>query len=522
MEWVITVVLTLLFVVIAIVVLNRFYHKGSRDRALIRTGAGGQKTVMDAGCLVLPFLHQVEVVDMRTFYVDISRRGEHSLLTGDRLRVDVNIAFHVRVIPTKDGIATAAQTIGARSLSTERISEFLRGRFFDAMQAVAAARTMDELHENRPLFASEVADLLRSGIENIGLQLESVSVTELDQTPFSALDENNAFNAVGMRRLAEIITTNRRKRKEIEANAETAIRRTELETTKTRLALELEQEQAESEKSIKSEQLNSENSRRTAEERERAQSAAGLARLTRESEVRRAEIERDRELRTEEILSLKVVEENRINSQIELAVRRSEESAALAQTELSKRAVVAAEEETKRERRRLATESEGIIEVLKAEQEAAVEIERAKSSAEAAMITAENQDRIADLQTERERKKTQVKVEKRKAMIAAENAISAPLQAMKLEEQRLQILPEMAARMAQPLEKIGKININQISGLSKESSDGERSGGLGSAVDDVLDLAFRMPAIRKLGEAVGTEISTDLTKEIDRDEKDQT
>ena len=106
-------------------------------------------------------------------------------------------------------------------------------------------------------------------------------------------------------------------------------------------------------------------------------------------------------------------------------------------------------------------------------------------------------------------------------MIAAENAISAPLQAMKLEEQRLQILPEMAARMAQPLEKIGKININQISGLLRESSGGERAGGLGSAVDDVLDLAFRMPAIRKLGEAVGTEISTDPTKESDSDEKDQ-
>ena len=293
MAWFLAVILVFLFITIAIVVLNRFYHKGSRDRSLIRTGAGGQKIVMDAGCLVLPFLHQVEVVDMRTSYIDISRRGEQSLLTSDRLRVDVNVSFHVRVIPTADGIATAAQTIGARSLSSDRLNEFLRGRFFDALQAVAATRTMDELHQFRPSFANDVSELLRPGIDSIGLRLESVSVTQLDQTPFSALDENNAFNAVGMRRLAEIITTNRRKRKEIEANADTAVRRTELENIKNRLALELERERVESEKSIKVEQLNSEKSRRAAEERERAESGSGLARLAREGDLRRAEIERD-------------------------------------------------------------------------------------------------------------------------------------------------------------------------------------------------------------------------------------
>lgn len=522
MAWFLTIILVLLFISIAIFVLNRFYHKGSRDRALIRTGAGGQKIVMDAGCLILPFLHQVEVVDMRTFYINISRCGEQSLLTSDRLRVNMKVSFHVRVIPTIDGIATAAQTIGARSLSSDRLKEFLSGRFYDALQAVAATRTMDELHEYRPSFVKDVAELLRPGIDGIGLRLESISVTQLDQTPFSALDENNAFNAVGMRRLAEIITTNRRKRKEIEANADTAVRRTELENTKNKLALELERERAESEKSIQVEQLNSEKSRRTAEEQESAQSGSGLARLAREAELRHAEIESDCRLRKEEVLALQAVEEARLNSQIELAARRAEESAALAQTELSKRAVVAAEEEIKREKQRLAAESEGIIAALKVEQEGAVELQRVKGKAAAAMITAENEDRIADLENERRRMKTEVEVERRSALITAENGISASLMSMKLEEQRLKILPEMAAKMAQPLEKIGKININHVSGLSNNVQDGRPTGGLGSTVDDVLDLAFRMPAVRKLGEAVGAQISPETNDESNSDNKDQT
>ena len=214
--------------------------------------------------------------------------------------------------------------------------------------------------------------------------------------------------------------------------------------------------------------------------------------------------------------------EARINSQIELAARRSEESAALAQTERSKRSVVAAEEEIKREKQRLAAESEGIIAALKVEQDAAVELERVKGNATAAMITAENEDRIASLENERRRMKTEVEVEKRSAMIAAENEISASLMGMKLEEQRLRIMPEIAAKMAQPLEKIGNINISHVSGLSNNLKDGQHNGGLGSAVDDVLDLAFRMPAIRRLGEAVGAQISPETNGESNSDKKNQT
>ncbi len=506
MAWLIGAVLGLCSIAVIIAVLNRFYRKGSRDRALIRTGAGGQKIVMDAGCLVLPFLHEVEEVDMRTFYIDSTRRGESSLLTSDRLRVDVSVAFHIRVTPTIDGIATAAQTIGARSLSSDRLAEFLQGRFFDALQSVTATRTMDEFHENRPLFAAEVAELLKPGLDEIGIRLESVSVVEFDQTPMSALDENNAFNAVGMRHLTEIITTNRRKRKEIEASAETAIRRTELENRKSQIALELEREEAESEKIIRSEQLNARSASRTAEEREQAQSVSELARVNRESQLRRAEIERDQQLRKEEIAALQLVEEARINSHIELAQRRTEESAALAESERSKSAVITAEEAIKHEQKRLAAESDGLIAALKAEQDSAVELERARGNAAAAAVTAENDDRLADLENERNRKKASVEVERRSALIQAENEISTDLKAMKLEEQRLRILPEMAANMSRPLEKIDKISISHIAGLSRESKDGASSSGLGSAVDDVLDLAFRLPAVRKLGEVVGAEV----------------
>ena len=47
-----------------------------------------------------------------------------------------------------------------------------------------------------------------------------------------------------MRKLAEIIASNKKKRAEIEADADIAVRQTQLEATKRRLLLQQEEEQA--------------------------------------------------------------------------------------------------------------------------------------------------------------------------------------------------------------------------------------------------------------------------------------
>ena len=102
-------------VVIAIVVvfLNRFYRKSSRDVALARTGFGGQKIVLSGGCVALPFLHNFDEINMRTSRIEVRRTGEKSLITADRICVDLELEFYVRVKPTVDGVATVAQSRGA-------------------------------------------------------------------------------------------------------------------------------------------------------------------------------------------------------------------------------------------------------------------------------------------------------------------------------------------------------------------------------------------------------------------------
>jgi len=59
------------------------------------------------------------------------------------------------------------------------------------------------------------------------LQLISVALTALDQTPFEQLDDQNAFNAVAMQRLDEITASAHKQRAAIEANVRVWIERSE-------------------------------------------------------------------------------------------------------------------------------------------------------------------------------------------------------------------------------------------------------------------------------------------------------
>jgi len=106
--WLLGIVIAIVAIAVIVVFLNRFYRKSSRDIALVRTGFGGQRIVISGGCLALPFLHKVDEINMRTIRVEVRRTGDKSLITTDRIRVDVELEFYVRVLPSIEGIATGS------------------------------------------------------------------------------------------------------------------------------------------------------------------------------------------------------------------------------------------------------------------------------------------------------------------------------------------------------------------------------------------------------------------------------
>ena len=452
--WVLAIAVAVVVIAIAVLFLNRFYRKSTRDSALVRTGFGGQRILISGGCLALPFLHKVEEINMRTLRIEVRRAGDKSVITEDRMRVDVELEFYVRVIPTAEGIATAAQALGAKSFTVDGIRNLLEGRFVDAVQAVAARHTMDSLHEGRAEFVSNISDLLRDNLKQNGILLDSVSLTRLDQSAFSSFDENNAFNAVGLRKLAEIIAVNRKKRAEIEADAEISVRQTQLEATKRRLILTKQEEEAQISQHLEIEKIRAASDAEAAKAREEAMIASEEARIERERQTRATEVAKQSALRKLEVESQLGVEIKKVDSAIQLAAKHVEEAKSRAQAELARTEVVLAEEHVQTERDRAVADrsheialkrvnEQGAVEQAKAETEAGVLLRRIRAEAEAVRTKAEAERLRLLAQSEGER-----------AVIEAENSQTDALIRMKLEQYRLDRLPEIVSQMMKPAEKI--------------------------------------------------------------------
>ncbi|HEY0720971.1 MAG TPA: SPFH domain-containing protein, partial [Gammaproteobacteria bacterium] len=155
-------------------ILARLYRRSSKQISFVRTGFGGQKVIMNGGALVLPVLHEIIPVNMNTLRLEVVRASEAALITRDRMRVDVQAEFYVRVQPTAESIANAAQTLGMRTMEPLALKELVEGKFVDALRAVAAEMAMIELHEMRVDFVQKVQQVVSEDLLKNGLELESV------------------------------------------------------------------------------------------------------------------------------------------------------------------------------------------------------------------------------------------------------------------------------------------------------------------------------------------------------------
>ena len=519
MTWLIFLIIGIVVIVAGIYFLNRFYRKASRAVALVRTGAGGQKIILDGGCFALPILHRVSEVNMRTSRLEVSRVGNRSMITLDRLRVDAEAEFYVRVQSSPEGVGTAAQALGGKSFRPEELAESLEGKLVDAMLSVAANYTMDSLQDNRGKYVKEVSDNLTENLAQNGLVLESVSLTRLDQTPFGTLEENNAFNALGMRRLAEIVATNRKERAAIEADADVAVRQSQLEATKRRLVIEREEQEAEIERELHVETAKASSQAEIAEQQATAEKRREQARINREREVRSMEIKRDREIRKLDLDASLGTEVARHDKEIQLAGKRAEEAEAQAVSLAARATEVTAEERVNTARETAMADREKQLALIHAEEQAEVDETRVKSEVGTIRAMANAQADASAKRATARKSELLAEAEGNLALIDAENARRDELVKMKVDLAKIDSLPEVVANMVKPAEKIDSIRINHFAGFGNTGGGGGGGSGAGGAdkavvnqmVDGILGLALQLPAARKLGEEVGINIADGIT-----------
>ncbi|MBB3994843.1 putative membrane protein YqiK [Sulfitobacter undariae] len=507
-------------------IMARLYKRATRETSLVKTGSGGKKVIMDGGTIVVPFLHEIAKVNMKTLRLEVARVNEQSLITKDRMRVDVGVEFYVSVNATDDGISRAAQTLGDRTFHVDQLREMIEGKLIDGLRAVAAQMTMDELHENRASFVQEVQNAISEDLLKNGLELEAVSLTALDQTPFESLDENNAFNAVGMQKLAAVIATSRKQRAEITAEADVAVARSEMEAERLKYQIDREQKEASITQIQEIQTLQARQEAEIARNQEASDQAKDQARIERERAVRASEIDRERTIREAEIGKERELEVADQERQIIVAKKSEEESQARASADNARAEAVKASEAIETARAVANAERQKRITLIEAEKDAerqatgirlsaAAERDAASDRASAKLEEAQADANAMIIRADAKKADLLATAEGQTAIANSENELSAEIIAMKVRLATLEAMPAIIAEMVRPAEKIDSIKIHQVTGMGRGSGGGDETAGNGGtpvnqALDSILGMALQMPAMQALGKELGISLENGL------------
>src|SRR3546814_11845973 len=106
---------------------------------------GGETVVINGGALVLPIVHEVTPVNMNVLRIPVARGREQAVITRDRMRVDIEAEFFVRVTQKPEAVAAAAATLGRRTMDAEGLADLLSGKFVGAVRRVAPENPPDEM-----------------------------------------------------------------------------------------------------------------------------------------------------------------------------------------------------------------------------------------------------------------------------------------------------------------------------------------------------------------------------------------
>lgn len=520
----------LVAIVVIGIIMTSLYTRATRDKAYVRTGLGGKKVVLDGGSVILPIFHSYSWVSLSTLRLEVKRAENESLITKDRMRADITAEFYVRVKPDAENIALAAQTLGDRTNDADALKALVEAKFVDGLRSVAATMSLRDLQEQRAEFVKSVQAAVAHDLQSNGLELESVSLTRLDQTDIKHFNPNNTFDAEGLTALTKITEERKRERNQIVRDNEVEIATKDREASLRRLTIEREQRDAElsQERDI---------ANKTAETRAEAAKAEQLARLNEETarlEAERGIAERDSETRQaresariaaergiaeREAEARKITETARIEAAIAVAQKTEEEQAARAKADEAKAAAITAEEQVTTAREVEIAERAKRIAVLDARRIAEQEATAVTVKAEAERQAAENLAAATKIEAEAEAAAAKIRaagvIELGEAQARAEraknearNALSPTIIEFELNKARVDIVPAALAQAMKPIEKISDIRIfsaGNLAGAMNGGAGGDQHGAVGDLSSQLLSFTAQKPILDEILKQAGFE-----------------
>lgn len=401
-----------------------FYKKVPQGKAIVRSGMGGTAVSFDRGIIVIPVLHQYEIMDIAVKTIDIQRMGKDGLICKDNIRADIKVIFFTRVNKNPDDIKKVAATVGCiRTTDPKVFHDLFEAKFSEALKTVARKFDFVELYSHRQQLREEIQQIIGQDLN--GFVLDDCAIDYLEQTPVEYLKSDNILDSEGIKKITELTAVQNMQTNFSNRETEKTIKRQDVEAREA--ILELERQLAEKEErqhreiaNIKARE-NAETVRVNEEERLKAE----RVRIQTEEELAIAEENKRRSVivaaknkeRTEAVETERV-EKDRL-------LERTEREKVVSLAEIEKQRAVETEQKNIQEviRERVSVQKRVVEEEQKikdleaisaAERSKAVALKEAEQNGEATIITTTKEAEAARIAAEIRAKQLEVEAEARR------------------------------------------------------------------------------------------------------------
>jgi uncharacterized membrane protein YqiK len=524
----------------------RFLKRPSPSEAIIRIGRATTDVFIGRACWIVPVLHRAATMSLSTIGLTIRREGHEALVTKDFISTNLSAEFYIRVEPNEDDVKKAARTIGIDEghASTDAVrtkaQQLLEPKLIGAIRAVAAQNDFLALHLNREHFGQEVSNALREDLGRNGFTLESVTITELTQTPLSELRSDDIFGASGRETVTNTvvqknIAVKRKMQEEAERTAEIAREQEINVAQQNRIMREgkaKEDEAAAKADLAKNEAIETRDLQRQANiavERARKEQAEQAAAIGKQKVVEAAQVDKDKTIQAATVdkeitLTLKAKDSAEAEAQKAAALALKEKAdqevitvGQVAEAERQKQvAIVAAQREAEQQKieadvqaykKRLEAEAQAAAQQASAEGAAQAVKIRAKADADAAEMQALSITKLAEANREAGLKDAEVLRQKN----AAANSKSKEILLQEAVLSFISSAPAMLRELVKPAEKIGEIKVLQLGGSgigggAGASGNGASAGAqfpllggaLGPVTKSIIEASAVLPMLKEV------------------------
>jgi uncharacterized membrane protein YqiK len=471
---------------------GRLFRKVEQGKALIISRTR-QVDVTFTGAVVLPVLHNAELMDISVKTIEIQRTGREGLICQDNIRADIHLTFFVRVNKTKEDVIKVAQAIGTERASHQATLQALfSAKFSEALKTVGKQLDFVDLYTHREHFRDQIIQVI--GTDLNGYHLEDCAIDFLEQTPLTELDPANILDAQGIRKITELTAIEHVRTNEYQRTEQKEITRQDVDARETILELERRQSEAEIRQRREVETLRAQEEAATAkvQEAERLGAQAAFLRTEEQLGVQRENQAREIAVAQKNRERVIAVENERIEKDRVLEVIARER-----ETELAR---ISKEKEVEGERREVAdvVRERVAVERTVAEQEESIKalrlVQEAERERQALVITAEAQAQeqlVKDIKAaEAAEQAAQHKAREALTMAEARKAASELDAAAKIrlaEGLRAEAAAagladvEVRERSAAAISKVGAAEAEGIAARLRAEADGARAKALAEA-----------------------------------------